>query len=184
MGQTVTEGYSAKHIANYFLSKYMRNYRITPLKLQKLVYIAHGWYMAYHGDENPLVSDENVEAWKHGPVFPSLYHHFKDFGNHPINRLAEKIEYDQDSNIKIWESPYKKSIPQIRSKDISIVNLLDRIWEVYGGYSGVYLSNLCHQPGTPWADTKSKSKIKNAHIANKDIAKHYHDKLMNNRKNG
>ncbi|MCY4185983.1 MAG: DUF4065 domain-containing protein [Rhodobacteraceae bacterium] len=179
MAQTVTEGYSAKHIANYFLSKYMG--KITPLKLQKLVYIAHGWHMAYHGVNKPLVSDENVEAWKHGPVFPSLYHHFKDFGNLTINRYAEKVEFDQDGNKKFWKSPYKKSIPQIRSNDISTINLLDRIWEVYGGYSGVYLSNLCHQQGTPWAE--SKSQIKNAHIANKEIEKHYLDKLNNN-KNG
>ena len=46
-------GYSAKAVANYFLSKYGRKKGITPLKIQKLVYIAHGWHMACHGHEDP-----------------------------------------------------------------------------------------------------------------------------------
>ena len=180
MTEKVTNGYSAKQVGNYFLSKYKN---ITPLKLQKLVYIAHGWHMAFHGPENPLVSDENVEAWKHGPVYPSLYHHFKDFGNLPINRLAEKIAIvDQEKGL--LNSPYKRVIPQINSDDNETMDLLNRVWEVYGEYSGTYLSNLCHQPGTPWDHNKEKNKIRNAHIPNKEIATHYFNKLKNNYENG
>ena len=48
-------GYPVKAIANYFLKDH-RKEGITPLKIQKLVYIAYGWYLAYH--QHPLINDE------------------------------------------------------------------------------------------------------------------------------
>ena len=44
---------------------------LTPLQLAKLVYIAHGWWLAHSGQ--PLSPDE-VQAWKYGPLIPALYH--------------------------------------------------------------------------------------------------------------
>ncbi|MCY4186665.1 MAG: DUF4065 domain-containing protein [Rhodobacteraceae bacterium] len=176
MAQTVTEGYSAKQIANYFLSKYMDT-GITPLKLQKLVYIAHGWYLAFL--DKPLVSDENAEAWQYGPVYPSLYYHFRDRGNLAIDRLAEKKSI-LGRNKGFLNSRYKKTIPKIPLDHELTVSLLERIWEVYGGNSGIYLSNLCHQPGTPWDKTRKRTNIRNAHIANNLIKDHYKTLLKEN----
>ena len=79
-------GYSAFAVANYFLRLGRDSgEEITPLKIQKLVYIAHGYHLAFTASDNspnglPLVDDEFAEAWQYGPVFPSLYHHFKRFG--------------------------------------------------------------------------------------------------------
>ncbi len=62
-------GYSAQAVANCFLDLANKeNKEITPLKIQKLVYIAHGWFLAV--TDKPLVDDEFVEAWQYGPVFP------------------------------------------------------------------------------------------------------------------
>ena len=74
-------------IANYFLSKYGVDYNITPMKLVKLVYIAHGWHL---GITNNALIDENPEAWKYGPVIPRVYHTFKKFGKNPVksNEIA------------------------------------------------------------------------------------------------
>ena len=135
-------GYSAKAVANYFLSKYGKQ-RISPLKIQKLVYIAHGWYMAFYDD--PLVDDEWAEAWRYGPVFPSLYHQFKHFGRLPIDDLAHEIDVD-----------FKETTPEIPPIDGRAHRLLDRVWEVYGDYTGAQLSNMCHRPGTPWDTTWNK----------------------------
>ena len=69
--------YSAIAVANCFLDIADAQSRpITPLKIQKLVYIAHGWHLAIY--EEPLIV-ELVEAWKWGPVIPLLYHEFKNF---------------------------------------------------------------------------------------------------------
>jgi uncharacterized phage-associated protein len=58
--------YPAAAIANEFIKVAKRNgVLLTPMKLQKLVYFAHGWYLALLG--KPLIN-EPVEAWKFGPV--------------------------------------------------------------------------------------------------------------------
>ena len=57
-------------VANAFLKKSQKDGTIiTQMKLQKLVYIAHGWMLGLSG--KPLVNQE-PEAWERGPVFPQL----------------------------------------------------------------------------------------------------------------
>ena len=77
--------YSTQDIANYFLQKGEKDPTMTPMKLIKLVYIAHGWNLGLTG--KPLVS-EDAEAWKYGPVFPSLYNKYRGF---------------KDGKIKVWK---------------------------------------------------------------------------------
>ena len=84
----MTVGHSAKHVANHFLSNFLRC-GITSLKIQKLVYISHGWNYAFRDDH--LIDDELVEAWLYGPVFPSLYHEFKYRGELPVISLAKEL---------------------------------------------------------------------------------------------
>src|SRR5208282_4587731 len=70
--------YPSMAVANWFIENLSR---VDPLKLQKLVYFAHGWHLALR--DQPLI-DELVEAWDYGPVVPSLYHQFKRYGNQSI----------------------------------------------------------------------------------------------------
>ena len=75
-----------KAVANYFLDCAKEDGEsLTLLKLVKLVYLAHGWHLGLTGD--PLIK-ENVEAWRYGPVVPSIYHDLKIFGNNAITRYA------------------------------------------------------------------------------------------------
>lgn len=69
-------------VAKYFilLSSRKDEPPITHLKLQKLVYYAHAWYIGLNGPNNPLVEDDSIEAWVHGPVFPRLYHEYRRHG--------------------------------------------------------------------------------------------------------
>ena len=160
--------YSAKAVANFFLAKYGKH-NISPIKIQKLVYIAHGWHLALHG--KPLIEDEFAEAWQYGPVFASLYHEFKHRGRMPIVELA--TEFDAHMNRKR---------PRIPKSDEETTKLLDRIWEVYGGHSGFQLSEMCHQPDSPWAEARKLSHgRRNAHIDDAIIEKHYRQKLERNR---
>ncbi len=73
--------YSAALIADYFLSS---KTPLTSMQVLKLVYIAHGYAMAYL--DRPLI-DGRIEAWRYGPVIPALYHALKGHGGDPINRL-------------------------------------------------------------------------------------------------
>ena len=76
---------SALDVAEYFL--YLDSQpdrigeRISPLKLQKLVYYAQGFSLALRGE--PLFA-EAIKAWDHGPIVPTVYHRYKEYGGGPI----------------------------------------------------------------------------------------------------
>ena len=153
-------GYSAKAVANYFLSKYGKH-GITPLKIQKLVYLAHGWYMAFYDD--PLVDDEFAEAWEFGPVFASLYHEFKHRGKAAIVDLATEVDFELN-----------ETTPKISKSDHRAIAVLEKTWEVYGHRTGWQLSELCHKPGSPWAETRNAEEWRrNAHINDAAIRDYY-----------
>jgi uncharacterized phage-associated protein len=134
--------YSAKAIANYLIDVAYddRKRRLSPMNLQKLVYFAHGWYLALY--DKPLL-DEKIEAWPYGPVVPSLYHEFKSFGCKNIRQHATDVCLDDDFEIVT---------PKIQNNK-PLKSFLDKIWEVYGDYSAIQLSNMTHEDGTPWAIT-------------------------------
>ena len=148
--------YSAKSIANYFLELAEKhNAELTPMKLQKLVYYAHGWNLAI--TQEPLIN-EQIEAWSYGPVIPSLYHEFKEFGNQAIDRPAVNFDWNSQG--------YSQSVPTIDKEESGekirfTRDLLNKIWAVYGEYTPFQLSNLTHEPGTPWDQV---SKMYNGHL--------------------
>ena len=156
---------SAKAIANYFLETHLK--KISHLKLQKLVYISHGWHLGIF--DKTLITDEFAEAWRYGPVFPSLYHEFKMFGSKPIDRLAKDID-ENEENFRVF-------IPNVQN-DTQKVELLRQIWNAYGNLTAGQLSELTHQNETPWAKTWNKNPgIRNLHISNNEIKIYYKQKL-------
>jgi uncharacterized phage-associated protein len=145
--------YDPKAIANYFLTVAAdHGQALTPMKIQKLVYFANGWHLALK--DAPLIN-EQVEAWRFGPVIPSLYRAFGRFGDRPIEGKAIRVtrEYtDEGGGIIHTSEPNLDDLP--RQAEFTKA-FLDRIWDTYGRYTAVQLSNETHQPGTPW-DTISK----------------------------
>lgn len=118
--------------------------------------------------DKPLVTDEYAEAWRYGPVFPSLYHEFKMFGSKPIDRLAADLD----------EINFKTFIPIIPKDDSQKIELLHEIWRGYGNLTAVQLSELTHADGTPWSQVwDSKKQYRNLHIDEEIIKSHYKEKL-------
>lgn len=133
---------NAKAAANYFLDKGQEKCApIDHMKLQKLVYFAHGWYMGFC--DEPLI-EEDIQAWEFGPVIPTIYHEFKHFGPNAISGRA--VEYDAGIGA------YAPSIQGIENETI-VKHFLDEAWRLYGGYSSYRLSTMTHEPGTPWQVT-------------------------------
>lgn len=107
---------------------------ITNLKLQKLLYYAQGSYLAMF--DEPLF-EESIEAWRHGPVVPQVYHKYKHFGSNGIN------EPDEDYNTNF---------------DMKTESLLREVYDTFGIYSAWKLRDMTHQE-TPWKETKINNVI-------------------------
>jgi uncharacterized phage-associated protein len=119
-------------VANGFLERHAHSRGIEHMKLQKLVYFTHGWWLALN--QSSLLT-ERPQVWRHGPVFKTLYHTLKDFGHQPIPRPqlaypAADLETIGDNN--------------------SVRSYVDFVWERYGHLSSFALSSMTHQTGTAW----------------------------------
>jgi uncharacterized phage-associated protein len=135
--------YSAKAIANAFLGLARRECsEIQPMKIQKLVYLAHGWNLGIY--KSPLLGEE-VQAWQYGPVISSLYHEFKNYGSGMISGDATNYELDEKT-LKI-----NTVAPAIPASDTQSHRLIEQVWSKYKHLSGIQLSSITHQDGTPWS---------------------------------
>jgi len=156
--------YTPQHVANYFLERADRDgVPITQMKLIKLVYIAFGWTLALLDWE---IFDEDIEAWQHGPVIPSIYHEFKKFGRDPITERATDFDLDTFDEFE----------PSIPVEDEETAVILDRVWSSYKSFSGSALRNKTHAVGTPWYNTYNPTS-RNAVIPNDQIKEHFRGKI-------
>ncbi|WP_421778790.1 Panacea domain-containing protein [Ferruginivarius sediminum] len=106
---------------------------VDQLKLQKLIFYAHAWHLAY--ELGPLFPDD-IEAWPHGPVIRDVYVEFADNGRLPISRLASDFDGTKPST---GNAPGRTQ------------QLLNAVWSRYKGYTGIQLSNATHGEGEPWS---------------------------------
>ena len=102
---------------------------ITHLKLQKLIYYSQAFHLAMK--DKPLF-DEEIVAWKHGPVEVTAYEKYKACGFHPID--PEEGMDSIDTEIDAY------SIPAISV-----------ILDAYGNMSAVALMEKTHRE-KPWQD--------------------------------
>lgn len=123
-------------VANEFLE--ISNNQISLLKLLKLCYIAQGFSLAIL---DRTIFDDDIEAWRYGPVIPSLYHEFKHFGAENITEKSKFFYINDDYEI-VEDTPSLKD-----SNDKKIIQI---VWNLYGKYSGSHLVNITHKRGTPW----------------------------------
>lgn len=143
---------TAKMIAEYFLTKDA----MTQKKIQKLVYYAYVWYIVDNNDTNNISNvlfNEKPQAWVHGPVFPSLYEEYRNFGRENIPKL-DSITIKLNENIK---------------------KFLDEIWGIFGRYDGDELEILTHKE-EPWIKARrgiAATAPSNEKITDTDIYNYY-----------
>lgn len=160
-------------VANYFveLSNEDDNVNLPLLKLMKLVYIGYGFCLALL---NRSIINENydrVEAWKYGPVIPSVYHSFKHHGSNNITECA-KIVKDFDE----FGMP-ELITPRVNDEQERMV--LRFVWNRYKSFEAMQLVNLLHQDNTPWKFCYAPGE--NNEIP-QEITKMYYDAVVNNLK--
>ncbi len=141
--------YPVKEVANYFLNiADVDGVPVSPMKLQKLLYYAHGWCLALTAA--PLF-DAPIEAWPYGPVVREIYGQFRQYGNAPITSRARLVNIiDNSFNFETPELPDGPDHEFTR-------DFLRKIWDVYGDFTAVQLSNMTHILGGPWAVTVAQN---------------------------
>ena len=115
-------------MAKWFINRVDRDSGddITHLKLQKLLYYAQAWHLANF--EAPLFNEE-IKAWTHGPVVPSVWHLYKDRGWLPLEAEAS---------------------PQI---DKDTTAFLEKVFSAYGGFTAKKLEQMTHAE-KPWLEAR------------------------------
>lgn len=135
------------------------------MALQKLTYFAHGWNWAVN--QTPLVSDK-PQAWSFGPVYRELYDHTKFFGKRPIDRPINP----SDNEVARFFGPDRKSEePYSAALTDRERQVIHAVWKRYGSLDAIKLSELTHQPGTPWFESFKKGR--NSIIEDDKIQSHY-----------
>ena len=126
------KSYNPITIANRLIELAEKDGRLlTPMQLIKLTYIAHGFSLAIL--KGPLI-DENVEAWRYGPVIPSLYRRLKKYGSRGVSEILPPAFFGLKTQTLEGDDE----------------RLVDLVFEKYGTLSGPQLSHLTHREGTPW----------------------------------
>ena len=111
------------------------------MKLQELVYIAHGWCLAISGQ--PLTGDR-PEALEHGPEYRRLADALARWGVDPVTS-------DVDSSTAAGKAT-ETDATLSGAAELSEFeqNVLRRIYNDYGNLDVRNLANVTRSKGTPW----------------------------------
>ena len=128
----------------------------TPMQVQKLTYLCHGWMLGLYGE--PL-SRQQVEAWRWGPVIPDVYYELRKYGGQRMSELVDlrSLGFEPDD---------------IRLSDKE-ADLVGQVLEVYGDFTGPQLSTLTHKPGSPWDQVWRPGRGRAAVIPDRIIQRYY-----------
>ena len=147
--------YLPSAIANYFID----NLKVDNLRLNKIVYISYGLSLAAL-DRRIFI--EPIQAWRLGPVIPSIYHEFKSCGNDNITQKST-IYHPIDQK---WLTP------EIDNNDNDLKVILETVSDIYGEMPLFELVNRTHHKDTPWQKVFEEGKF-HIEIKDSDIKNYY-----------
>lgn len=109
------------------------NISITPMKLQRLLYLIYRDYMI---ETNQSLFSEKFEAWNDEPTLAVIHANFHQYYNNPIThyyKTNDAIIYQVNERENIYFS-----------------KILYFIWNTYKFQSKIVLSKLIQRQGTAW----------------------------------
>lgn len=129
--------YSSLSVANAFIELAKNEGKaLTNMQLQKLVFFAHGYTLAFLDRE--LTSD-TIKAWTFGPVYSLLYNTLRIYGRNPIQESLP-------------------GIPEV-AQNSSELQVIESVWNAYKFHSAYQLSNISHNIGSPWHQVWNSDKF-------------------------
>lgn len=114
---------------------------LTPLRVQKLLYLLHGWYSAVTG--TALLTEPFVRG-KFGPKLLSLDVDLAQYRGVPVAEYVS--EWNAGTGIFTPLFVNLEAVPQFRA-------VLEKVWQEYSKYSTAELSSMTHCAGSPWERT-------------------------------
>ena len=147
--------HDARAVANEMIRKGVEESNsLTPLQVIKLTYLCQAWML---GMFSRRMFYQDIEAWNYGPVIADVYHGVKKYGDRTVRKAIKATPADFDADEK---------------------HILDQVYRVYGGWTGIKLSQLTHVPESPWYQTKKTNPLgRNAKIPEELIQDYYARKL-------
>lgn len=129
-------------LCNNILMRGMKDrVKITPMKLQKLMYFVCRDYTKMYCI-SPI--SESFQVWQYGPVLPSIYSEFRAFGANPITEYAR----DALGNAFIVS---EKDNPELAM-------IIDDVWKKYHAKTGIELSRITHRAQSGWYRAYSRGR--------------------------
>ncbi|BAY47749.1 putative prophage protein [Scytonema sp. HK-05] len=99
--------------------------QMTNMKVQKLLYYSQSLHLALY---NQPLFEEEIQAWRYGPVCPPAYRFYSEF---------------EANQLPIPSKEFLLQIPDQKKE------LLEEVWEYFGGYHAYLLSDMTHVE-FPW----------------------------------
>lgn len=135
---------NALAVANYFIELANKdNKEIHLLGLIKRVYIAHGFSLALRGKSLLDERFDKVEAWRYGPVIPSVYHSFKSSKRNAITPNEKAV-------IMVGEDELNIRFDVAELTDDWAKSVCEMVWKRYIDFSDNELVTLLHEKFSPW----------------------------------
>ena len=129
--------FDARAVANIILDEADKaGLAIYSTSLLKVLYFSHGWHLAKLG--SPLVA-QPFEAWEHGPVVRVVYDQ--------IRHLSGKQIRDR---LTTFAPLVHQDISARADLPANSVELINGVLRAYGSFHPYHLSDLTHEPGSPW----------------------------------
>lgn len=120
---------TAVKVAEYIIYEAQkRKMPVTNIKLQKLLYFVQGVYLAKH---NKKAFEDDIIAWKYGPVVKDIYYKYSLYGAEPIITVEK-----YDSKISLM-----------------LINAIDIVLESFLNVNQTDLIEETIKPGSPWSYT-------------------------------
>ncbi len=147
---------------------------LTQMQLQKLVYIANGWNLAIN---EVSLTEDSPRAWDYGPVYKDMWEALRVYGRDPISRPIKVKDY----GFGILNENADDDVRGDFSNDETA--LIEKVFDVYGGFHAFQLSALTHKDGTPWHDMYVTENRSGGRIADEAIQSHFIKIIKDGREN-
>lgn len=97
---------------------------LTNLQIQKILYLAQMFHLGETG--SPIFNDD-FQAWKLGPVVPSVYGKAKIYGNKPVVSLFTNSRLPEGSGKAVLERAYAE-LPKSAARLVAITHWDGGAW--------------------------------------------------------